>query len=110
MKRILLLIFATILVIGCSHRHVTNAINKDMIKIGMTVQEVKDIVGNPDRTGKRELKPGDIRETLSYREFYLLNGWTHYEYQHFIFVNGKLVGWNMGDQGDPDIIIENRLR
>lgn len=122
MKKIIIAILIMILS-SCAlytAKPVTNAINEGKLKIGMTTQEVREVVGNPNKTAVRQVTKDDVREIWTYNEttpdmtgaflsFGMIPSPSLPAY-YLVFRNDKLIGWNLPDPLAPDIIIEKRER
>ena len=118
---VLIVIFSAI-ISGCAFytsTPITSAVNEGRLQIGMTSQEVRNVVGNPYRVAKRLVSENDIREVWTYKEYHIdptgacLSfglGPSTPEKQYLVFQNDKLIGWNLPDPFSPDIIIEKRER
>ncbi|MDO9514606.1 MAG: hypothetical protein Q7J01_00700 [Syntrophales bacterium] len=98
---------------------ITTGVNEGKLQIGMTPQEVRNVIGNPDKVAKRLVSENDIREVWMFKEYSLdptgacLSfglGPSLPEKQYLIFQNDRLVGWNLPDPFSPDLIIEKRER
>lgn len=88
MKNLLFLFIISISVISCGAKYYgwMNSDNMNQLKLGMTVQQVTDILGNTYKISKNEIMDGIEIKILSYRnadEFY-----------NFTFENGKLKKWD----------------
>ncbi len=124
MKKILIVLIVLFLAIisGCAFytsTPITSAVNKGKLQIGMTSQEVRNVVGNPYRVAKRLISENDIREVWTFKEYSfdsvgacLSFGFMPPlpEKQYLVFRNDKLIGWNLPDPFSPDLIIEKRER
>lgn len=98
---------------------ITSGVNEGKLQIGMTSQEVRNVVGNPYRVAKRFISENDIREVWIFKEYSFdpvgacLSfglGPSSPEKQYLIFRNDRLIGWNLPDPFSPDLIIEKRER
>ena len=125
MKKILTIIIVVlfpVIISGCAFlvsTPITSSINKGRLQIGMSPEEVRNVVGNPDNVAKRLINENDIREVWMFKEYpfdpvgatiSLGLGPPLPEKQYLVFRNDKLIGWNMPDPFSPDIIIEKRER
>jgi|GEM_PF-2646500 len=122
MKKIVIALL--IMIIGScafyTSKPVTDAINEGKLKIDMTTREVREVIGNPDKTAVRRVAKDDIREIWTYNETsvdktgaFLSCGLApspSYPAYYLVFRNDKLIGWNLPDLLAPDIIIEKRER
>ncbi len=111
---------------GCAlyrSKPVTDAVNEDRIKIGMSPKEVRWVLGEPDEVAKRKVPGGEDQEV-----------WTYYEYgpnlrgciiaffdsctaafvpfkpklQYVVFENNRLVGWNTPNPFQPALQLDEK--
>lgn len=87
MKRILILLFAVLLLCGCFHGEVITR-----VRPGMSIGEVQSIMG-PQEGYK---KVGDYEVYSYYNKMISGWGWDRADY-HYIVKDGKLVGYGAGE-------------
>ena len=95
-----------------------------LLNIGMTQDQVKELLGDPDKSASRQIR-NTIREVWKYKEttrrhvrdwltasVFSLGLWSFVpvgaEVHLLIFSDGAVIGWDLPDPYDPDIIIEKK--
>mgnify|MGYP003623415695 CR=1 FL=1 len=87
-KILLLTFFASLLFIGCTSVTRMTSSNMNKLELGMTKEEVTNILGKEYTIAEKRIENGVEIEVISYRDFYRSD-----EFYLFVFSNNKLQKW-----------------
>ncbi len=106
MRKVLMVVLAAGLLAGCvgASRWTINRRQRDTLKVklGMSEEEVKAIMGKPDRLEAGRDDAGKVTEVLLYQTYFtgdsIMFPPKPEDFTPFVFVDGHLEAWGSGPQ------------
>jgi len=115
-----LVLITGVFVHGCgpSYSAFVRASTAGTLHVGMTKEEVRVLVGDPDTTAVRELARDDLREVWGYcrrvsfiaRTCIPIRAFQYEGDDYIIFRGNKVIGWNLPDPFSHDWRAEEPAR